>query len=166
MYTLVGIITNSHGVKGGIKVFPYTYDKNRYKEYKKVYLGEEKEMVTIKSVSFQNNLVLLTFEEYNNINNILKFKNAEIFIKTEDRKVLEEGNYYLSDILGAKVYDLEENFLGEVVDIMQMSANDIYVIKNDNFVGNIPAVKEFIKEVDVENKTIHISPIKGMFDEN
>lgn len=166
MYTIVGVITNSHGIKGGVKVFPYTFDNNRFNEYKELYIGEKKELVHIKNVSFQKNLVILTFEEYNNINDILKFKDNELFIKTKDRKTLSEGNYYLGDILNSKVYDQEGNFLGEVTEILQGASNDVYIVKNNNSTGSIPAVKEFIKEVDIENKKIIIKLIDGFFDEN
>lgn len=166
MYTIVGVITNSHGIKGGVKVYPYTFDNNRFKEYGEVYLGDEKEKVHIKNVSFQKNLVLLTFEEYDDINQILKFKDCDIFIKDEDRKELDNDNYYLGDILGSEVYDQNEEFLGNIVEILQGASNDVYVVKNKNIIGNIPAVKEFIKEVDTTNKIIRINKIEGLFNED
>ena len=166
MYTIVGVITNSHGIKGGVKVYPYTFDNNRFKEYGEVYLGDEKEKVHIKNVSFQKNLVLLTFEEYDDINQILKFKDCHIFIKDEDRKELDNDNYYLGDILGSEVYDQNEEFLGNIVEILQGASNDVYVVKNKNIIGNIPAVKEFIKEVDPTNKIIRINKIEGLFNED
>lgn len=166
MYTIVGVITNSHGIKGAVKVYPYTFDNNRFKEYGEVYLGDEKEKVHIKNVSFQKNLVLLTFEEYDDINQILKFKDCDIFIKDEDRKELDNDNYYLGDILGSEVYDQNEEFLGNIVEILQGASNDVYVVKNKNIIGNIPAVKEFIKEVDTTNKIIRINKIEGLFNED
>lgn len=166
MYTIVGVITNSHGIKGAVKVYPYTFDNNRFKEYGEVYLGDEKEKVHIKNVSYQKNLVLLTFEEYDDINQILKFKDCDIFIKDEDRKELDNDNYYLGDILGSEVYDQNEEFLGNIVEILQGASNDVYVVKNKNIIGNIPAVKEFIKEVDTTNKIIRINKIEGLFNED
>lgn len=166
MYTIVGVITNSHGIKGTVKVFPYTFDNHRFNEYKEIYIGEEKEKVHIKSVSFQKNLVLLTFNEYGDINDILKFKDSELFIKTEDRKNLEEGNYYLGDILNCKVYDEENNYLGEIVNIIQGAANDVYEVRDKNSTGYIPAVKEIIKKVDINKKEIIINKIDGLFNED
>lgn len=166
MFTLVGVITNTHGIKGGVKVYPYTYDVNRFNEYGSVYLGDEKEKVHIENVSFHKNLVILNFEEYNNINEVLKFKEYEIFIKSEDRKELEENQFYLGEILDIEVFDINNNYLGKVNEIIRGPKNDVYVIKNENITGLVPAVREFIKEVDTEKNKMTIDPIEGMFSED
>lgn len=166
MYIKVGSITNSHGIRGSVKVYPHTYDVERFNEYEKLFIGVEKIKVHIKEVSFYKNLVILTFEEFDDINQILKFKDQGLFILEEDRKDLDEDIFYLDEIINSKVVDLDNNYLGEVVEIINNAANDIYVIKKDGKNYYIPAVKEFIKNVDVDNKTITINPIKGMFDEN
>lgn len=166
MYTIVGVIINSHGIKGGVKVYPYTFDNNRFYEYVDLFIGDEKIPVHIKDVSFYKNLVILTFKEFDDINQILKFKDSDLYIKTKDRKALEDGNYYIGDILACKVYDESGNYLGEIREIIQGAANDVYVIKNKQITGNVPAVKEFIKEVDIVNKKIIIKPIEGLFNED
>lgn len=163
MFTLVGIVTNTHGIRGGLKVYPYTYDVNRFNEYGAVYIGEEKKLVHIKEVSFYKNLVILTFEEFDDINQVLKYKDAEIYIKTEDRKVLEEGNYYIADLVGCKVYDEDGSYYGELTQVYQGYANDVYHVEGPEKSGDIPAVKDIIKDVDVDNKKIIIKGIKGMF---
>lgn len=165
MYTLVGAVANTHGIKGGLKIYPFTYDNNRFLEYEKVFIGEDKEEVHIKTVSFHKNLVILTFEEYDNINDVLKFKDKELFIKSEDKKELDEDSYYIGDILFAKVFDKNNNYLGTVTEIIQGAKNDVYVIKSEKKEGMVPAVKEFVKKVDLNNNRIIIDPIEGMFNE-
>lgn len=164
MYTIVGVVTNTHGIKGALKVYPYTFDNNRFNEYGEVYIGEEKLLVHISEVSFYKNLVILNFKEFDNINQVLKYKEAEIYIKTENRKKLEKDNYYLADLLGCEVYDEDNNFYGHLDEVIQGASNDVYVIKNKSKLGYVPAVKEFIKEVDIDNKKIIIKPIEGMFE--
>lgn len=165
MFTLVGIITNTHGIKGNVKVFPYTFDVSRFEEYGQVYLGENKELVTIDKVSYFKNLVILEFKEYSDINDVMKFKDSRIYIKSEDEAKLPDGNYYLSDILGCSVYDKSGKYLGTVTDIVQGASNDVYVVESENLRGSLPAVKEFIVNVDIGKKEIIVSPIKGMFNE-
>lgn len=165
MYTLVGVITNTHGIKGNVKVFPYTFDVNRFEEYGHVYLGESKELVNINKVSYFKNLVILEFKEYSDINDVMKFKDSRIYIKSDDEAILPEGNYYLSDILGCSIYNEAKEFLGTVKEIVQGASNDVYIVESDSLRGLIPAVNEFIINVDIDKKEIIISPIKGMFDE-
>lgn len=165
MYTLVGVITNTHGVRGNVKVFPYTFDVTRFEDYGRLFIGEDKELVNIKRVSYYKNLVILNFEEYSDINEVLKFKEKSLYIKSEDEAKLDEGNYYISDILGCEVYDESENYIGIITEINQGASNDVYVVKGEKLRGNIPAVKEFIKKVDTDAKRIIISPIEGMLNE-
>lgn len=96
----------------------------------------------------------------------MKFKEKDIFIKSEEKKELDEDSYYIGDILFSDVYDTDNNYLGTVAEIIQGAKNDVYVIKGENSEGMVPAVKEFVKEVDVKNKTIIVDPIEGMFNEN
>lgn len=164
MFTLVGIVTNTHGIKGGLKVYPYTYDINRFSEYGEVYIGEEKKLVHIESVSTYKNLVILNFEEFDDINQVLKYKDAEIYILTKNRKVLEEGNYYIADLVGCEVYGEDGTYFGILTQVYQGLANDVYHVEGPSQKGDIPAVKDIILDVDVENKKITIKAIKGLFE--
>lgn len=163
MFTLVGIVTNTHGIKGGLKVYPYTFDINRFKEYGEVFIGEEKKPVHIESVSTYKNLVILNFEEFDNINEVLKYKDAEIYIKSEDRKVLEEGNYYIADLIGCEVFGEDGTYFGILTEVYQGLANDVYHVEGPDKSGDIPAVKDIVLEVDISNKKIKIKAIKGLF---
>lgn len=164
MFTLVGIVTNTHGIKGGLKVYPYTYDIKRFNEYKEVYIGKDKELIHIKSVSNYKNLVILTFEEFDNINQVLKYKDAEIYIKTEDRKILDEDNYYIADLVGCKVYGDDGHYYGELTEVYPGIANDVYHVDGPEKSGDIPAVKDIILNIDTTNKKIVIKAIKGLFE--
>lgn len=165
MYTQVGVITNTHGVKGSVKVYPYTFDVTRFEEYGQLFVGDDKELVNIKSVSYFKNLVILSFEEYSDINEVLKFKESKIYIKSTEEAVLDEGYYYISDIIGCKVYDQSNNYLGIITEVIQGASNDIYIVKSEKLQGQLPAVKEFIKNVDIDKKEMIVAPIEGMFNE-
>lgn len=163
-YIEIGMITNSHGVRGAVKVFHYSDYKERFEELKKLYLGDAKTELNIKKVFYHKNLVVLEFEEFNNINEILKYKNEYLYIKAEDKRELPEGNYYIRDLIGCEVYNLEDEHIGTISQVMSGIGNDVYVIKSENGEFMVPAVKQFIKSVDIEAKKIIIEPIKGLLE--
>ncbi|NLY21561.1 MAG: 16S rRNA processing protein RimM [Tissierellia bacterium] len=163
-YTLIGKITNTHGINGAVKVFPYTDYKERFEELKSLYLGDSKMELTIKKVAYYKNLAIIEFEEFNNINQILKYKDHNLYIRNEDRRDLEEDTYFITDLIGCKVFDTKDLLIGEVVDVLTETSNDILVINSGSNEYLVPSVKEFIKKVDIDNKTIVIQPIKGLLE--
>ena len=157
--TCIGKIINTHGIKGELKVEPYTFDNKRFSKLKSVYVGNDLKEFLIKKVRV-NNFVYITFEGFENINDVLNLKGLEIYIKDEDRLGLEEDQYYISDIIGKKVYDTEDNYIGILKNVLEYPANDIFIIESDDkSIYQIPAVKEFIKKID---SIITIKLIEGM----
>lgn len=157
--TCIGKIINTHGIKGEVKVEPYTFDKNRFSKLKSVFVGDDLEEFFIKKVRV-NDFVFLTFTGYENINDVLYLKGSEIYIRDEDRLELKEDQYYISDLIGKEVYDTDGVFIGLVKDILEYPANDIFIVESkDKEIYQIPGVKEFIKKID---STITIKLIEGM----
>ncbi len=165
-YIKVGRIINTHGIKGEVKVFPLTDNVERFNDLKKAYLGDNKLRVEIESVKYHKGLAIIKFKEFNNINDILQYKEQFIYIDEEDKVELPEGRYFIFDLVDCNVYDTEGNKLGIVTDVLQYAANDVYVVKDEekNKTYLIPAVKEFIIEIDIHNKRIIIDPIEGMIE--
>lgn len=157
--TCIGKIINTHGIKGELKVDPYTFDKNRFSKLKSIFVGEDLKEFFIKKVRVSD-FVYLSFEGYENINDVLNLKGLNIYIRDEDRLGLEEDQYYVSDLIGKEVYDTEGNYLGILKEILEYPANDIFVIEGkDKETYQVPGVKEFIKKID---STITIKLIEGM----
>ncbi|MEQ3345911.1 ribosome maturation factor RimM [Peptoniphilus senegalensis] len=157
--TCIGKIINTHGIKGELKVEPYTFDNKRFSKLKSVYVGNDLKEFLIKKVRV-NNFVYITFEGFEDINDVLNLKGLEIYIKDEDRLDLEEDQYYISDIIGKKVYDTEDNYIGILKNVLEYPANDIFIIESDDkSIYQTPAVKEFIKKID---SIITIKLIEGM----
>lgn len=165
-YTIVGKIINSHGIQGEVKIFPLTDDVERFSILKVAYLGEEKIKVNLAGVKYQKGLAILRFKEYNNINDILKFKDDYIYVDEDNKIKLPEDHFFIHDIINCKVYDLKGTYIGTVVDVIQAASNDVYVVKDDinNKEYLIPAVKQFIKDVNIKGKQISIDPIEGMIE--
>ena len=159
----VGQIVNTFGIKGEVKVMPFTDDITRFDDLEKVYVKTKKEekLYKIQNVRYHKNMVLIKFENIETPEQAELLRNAFLEIDREDAISLEEGTYYIADLIGMEVYSDDGNKLGIVEDIYNTGANDIYVVKND--LGKqilLPGIKEVIKEVnlDTEKITVHLIP--------
>ncbi|HZH93240.1 MAG TPA: ribosome maturation factor RimM [Tissierellaceae bacterium] len=164
-YTVIGKLTGTHGIKGDLKVFPLTDSTERFFELEKAYVGENKIKVHVSGVKLHKGMVLLRFKGLEDINKVLDFKDEYLYVDEEDKVRLPENHYFISDLVGCRVYDKSETFIGELTDVIQNSANDVYVVTSDT--GKeylIPAVEAFIASVDVVEKIIIVDPIEGMIE--
>lgn len=165
-YIKVGRIINTHGIRGELKVLPLTDNLDRFDDLKIVYIGNNKEKVEIEQVKYHKGLAIIKLKEFDNINQVLKFKDDFLYIDVEDKVELPEDHYFIFDIVDCNVYDTKGRKIGVVTDVLQYTSNDVYVVKDmeKNKEYLIPAVKEFVVDIDVENKKIIIDPIEGMIE--
>ena len=129
----VGVIANTHGVRGEVKVFPTTQEPERFKKLKDVILdtGKEKIDLEVKAVRFFKNLVIVKFKGIDNINDIEKYKGCDLYVTRENAIPLEEGEVYLADIINSKVITEDGEEFDELVDILETGANLVFVVKHD-----------------------------------
>ncbi len=161
----VGVITTTHGVRGEVKVFPTTDSPERFLELEYVLLdtGKEKIRLTIQSVKFFKNLVILKFEEIDNINDILMYKGKDLWIPREEGQELGEDEYYIADLIGMSVRLEDGTEFGTLKDVMETGANDVYVVSTkDRGEVLLPAIRECILDVDVENNFMTVHLMKGL----
>lgn len=163
----VGVIANTHGIRGEVKVFPTTDEKERFKDLKKVILdtGKEQKVLEIQSVRFFKNLVILKFKGIDNINDIEMYKGKDLLVTREDAVPLEEGEYFIADLLDLDVYSDEDEKIGVLYDVMQTGANDVYVIKTEE--GKeilLPAIDECILDIDLEESRMTVHIMEGLLD--
>lgn len=161
----VGVITTSHGIKGEVKVFPTTDDVNRFKKLKQVILDTGKEHIEleIEGVKFFKQLVILKFKGIDNINEIEKYKGKDLLVSRENAVKLNKDEYFIFDIIGLKVITDTQEELGELVEVLLTGANDVYVVKTSE--GKeilLPAIKDCILEVDMENRLIKVHVMEGL----
>lgn len=167
-YFEIGQIVNTFGIKGQVKVVPFTDDMHRFDELEKVILekNKSKQVKEIEEVKYHKNMVLIKFKGIEDINQAEELRNCYLKIKREDAKKLPEGTYYIADLIGLKVYTEQKQYLGIVEDIYSTKANDIYVIKDE--LGKqilLPGIKEVIQEVDLEKEWIIVHLLDGMIEE-
>ena len=164
---IVGTITTPHGVKGEVKVYPSTDDVRRFKKLKEVYLdtGKEKVLLHPESVKFFKQFVILKFKEFNSMNEVEGLRQKNLLVDRKNAVKLEEGEYFIADLIGLTVYRENGEVLGELTDVLQTGANDVYAVKkSDGKEILLPAIKDCIKEVDIENGTMHVYVMPGLED--
>ena len=164
-YLECGKIVNTHGVKGGLKLESWCDTPQDLASLKKVYLkdGAEYKMHKVKKSSVFKQFVLFELEGINNIDIAMTLKGRVVFANRDDISI-DEDAFFIADIIGLDVIDLESGEkIGTLSDVLNLGASDLYEINTKNGKKLIPAVPEFIKEIDLE-KGIFVSLIEGMLD--
>ncbi len=164
-YFEVGQIVNTFGVKGFVKVNPFTDDAERFEELKTVYICKKEGMqkVEIQEVKYHKNMVLLKIKGIDDMNEAEKVKGLYLKIDRKDAKKLPKDTYFIADLIGLDVYSDENKYLGKVEDIFSTGANDVYVVKNDE--GKqilLPSIPEVLKTIDLENEKIIVHILEGL----
>jgi 16S rRNA processing protein RimM len=168
----VGAITQTHGIHGEVKVFPTTDDAGRFKKLKEVILDTGKEKITleIEGVKFFKNLVILKFKGFDNINDVEKYKGKSLYVTRENAVKLKRDEYFIADLIGLEVYNEDDSYLGELVNVIETGANDVYEVKFAQGIPHggenvlFPAIKQCILDVDIENKKMKVHIMPGLLD--
>lgn len=165
----VGAIANTHGIAGEVKIFPMTDDIQRFKKLKEVYLdtGKERMLLHVASCKFVKNQPVLKFREFHNINQVEGFKRCGLFVTRDQAVPLGKDEYFIADLIGLKVIR-EENgqFLGELKEVLQTGANDVYVVEmEDGKEVLFPVIRDCVKKVDLERGEVLVHVMKGLLDE-
>ena len=161
----VGVITNTHGIKGEVKVFPTTDDPSRFKSLKNVFLDTGRDRVELENeqVKFFKQFVILKFKGYDSINDVEQYRKKSLLVSRENAVELQENEYFIADLLGLTVVTDEGKQLGTLKDVLQTGANDVYVVETPE--GQeilIPAIRQCILSVDLEEQTMRVHLLKGL----
>ena len=162
-YFEIGQSVNTFGVKGFVKVKPFTDDLERFEELESILVIKNKDMIEMKieEVKYHKNMVLIKFKGIDKVEQAELLRNSYLLISRDSVDELEEGKYYIVDLIGINVYTDEQVLLGTLDDIFNTGSNDIYVVKSKE--GKqilLPAIGDVIKNIDIENKkmTVHLLP--------
>lgn len=161
----IGQIVNTYGIKGFLKVVPYTDDITRFEDLTSIYIETKKDLKSfeIQEIKYSKNLVLLKLKEINDINIAETYKNCLIKIDRKDAVKLPKDTYFIVDLLDMQVTTDDGENLGIIIDVYPTGSNDIYVVKNEE--GRqvlLPAISEVIREVDVTNKKMIVHLLEGL----
>lgn len=153
-------IVSAHGLNGEVKIFPYTDDLSNFKEYKQIYIdGEELEIVSQKIAS---KFIVLKLKGFDYIDDVKRLLNKDVFIDKVQMPSLDEGEYYIHELIAMEVYSEADELIGTVKDVMETSANHVLVVDHDGKEALIPFVKAFIKELDLKRRKIKVKLIEGI----
>lgn len=161
----VGVITSTHGLRGEVKVFPTTDDAARFKELKEVILdtGKEQKIMKIQNVKFFKQFVILKFEGLDRIEDVEIYRQKPLLVTREHAVKLKKNEYFIADLIGMKVRTEDGKPFGVIKDVLQTGANDVYVIDSQKH-GEvlIPAIRQCILKVDVEEQNMEIHLLDGL----
>jgi 16S rRNA processing protein RimM len=161
---LIGQVVNVVGLKGELKIYHYSDNKERFEELTKVLL--ENIPYEIKSVRYVKETVVLKLHGIDDRSQAEKYKGKNVYIDREDLRTLPEDTYYIFELIGLRVVEENGNFLGTVSNVIQNRAHDLFEVECVNrskFL--IPSVEEFILNLDMENRTMTVRLIEGLLDE-
>lgn len=161
----IGQIVNTFGIKGMVKVKPFTDDIRRFDELKTVYVEKNSTQTEyeIEEVKYHKDMVLIKFKGIDKVEQAEILRNSYLTVSRDSVEKLEEGRYYIVDLLGLEVYTDEQILLGTLEDIFNTGSNDIYVVKDKQ--GKqilLPAIQDVIKQIDIENKKIIVHLLPGL----
>lgn len=161
---LVGIILKPQGIKGEVKVRSVSPDATRFYDLEHVYIDSEKVYkYIIENIRVSGEFVFLKFNEINTRDDAEELRNKELFVSEDQVIKLDVDEYFVHDLIGCVVFDENGSTIGEVIDVMQQSSNDIYVIKDKQAKEYlIPAIGDVVKKVDIPGKQIVIHVMEGM----
>ena len=167
-YFEIGQIVTTHGIKGAVKVNPFTDDISRFDDLKSLYIEFRKELLEfeIEDVSYHKNQVIIKFKKIDSIDDANKYRSCYLKIKREDAVKLPKNTYFIADLIGIEVYDESNNLVGKLQDVFPTGSNDVYVVKKaDGKELLLPAIKKVIKKIDIENSKMIVDVIEGLDDE-
>lgn len=161
----VGVITQTHGIRGEVKVFPTTDDANRFQKLKEVTLdtGRERLSLEIERVKFFKQFVILKFKGYDSINDVEKYKRGKLLVARDHAVTLKKDEYFVADMIGLKVMTDEGEDFGVLKDVLATGANDVYVVEREDAPeALLPAIKECIKTVDMDRRVMEVHIMDGL----
>ena len=163
----VGVVTSVHGIKGEVKVFPTTDDSRRFKKLKQVYLDTGKEMLPleIEGVKLFKQMVILKFKGYENPDDVMKFRQKELWIDRKDAVRLSKDEYFIADLIDMEVCDEEGKLIGTLKDVISTGANDVYAVETPEGKEVLfPAIRQCVLDVDTEARKMTVHVMEGLLD--
>ncbi len=151
-FILIGKIVNTHGIKGEVKILSdFEYKERVFKPNIEIYIGKDKNKEVIKTYRHHKQFEMITMDEYSNINEVLKYKSQNVYVK---RSILElnSNEYLYEDLIDMEIIE-DKKVLGKIKDIVYNKNNILLYIKGEKYFY-IPLNNEYVKNVDLVNKKV------------
>lgn len=162
----IGKIVRTHGIKGDVKIIPWCDDSSTLVGLSHLFFDcEGKSLKHIQSVKNSKNAVIVKFLEINSMECAQKIVGSIVYVHRDDI-ILSEGRYFIQDLIGMRVYDVDNRdiYYGKVVDVLQPGANDVYRVVDDNSVERlVPVIDDVVVNINLDSDEIYIRPLEGLF---
>lgn len=163
-YLEAGKIVTTHGIKGEVKIMPYTDYPELLCEFDRLFLGKNHEEINVERSRVFKNMVIAKLEGYDTPETAEKLRNKILYMHRDDLE-LDEDTYFIQDLMGIEVSDADSGFVyGKITDVMQTGANDVYVIQGKDREYLVPAIPEVVISTDIDKNTMTIRPLEGLFE--
>lgn len=155
-YLRIGLIVRPHGVKGALKLEPTTFDISRFESLSDAFIESNGTYAPVKVLtsSYSGDCAYVTLEGIDTREKAESLRWHFLCVDREHAAKLPEGKYFIVDIIGCVVYDTDDRLIGELIDVTEHPANDVYEIRTVSGRIYIPALKKLLVSVDVEKKRI------------
>ena len=163
----VGKIINTHGLRGEVKVAPWTDAPEVFEDIKRVFIkkNEEEMPLEIVHIKYQKNNIIVKFKELSDINEAERLKNSVLYADRSELGELPDGVYYIADLIGMEVKREDKSLIGILKDVLQTGANDVYVVGREGEKELlIPVIDSVVLSVDTDNKEIIVRLPDGLED--
>ena len=159
-----GKIVNTHGIRGEVKIMPYTDTPDLLAEFDRLFIGKDRQELFIEHSRVFKNMVIAKIEGVNTPEEAEKLRNKMLFMHRDDLE-LDDDTYFIQDLIGMEVRDADSGFVyGKIDDVMQTGANDVYVVKGNDREYLIPAIADVIVSTDIDSDIMTIHALEGLFD--
>jgi 16S rRNA processing protein RimM len=162
-YLEAGKIVTTHGIRGEVKIMPYTDTPELLCEFDRLFMGKDKAEIYIDRARVAKNMVIAKIEGIDTVEAAEKYRNKVLFMHRDDLE-LDEDTYFIQDLIDMEVKDVDSGFVyGKITDVLQNGANDVYVIKGDREYL-VPAIPDVVISTDIDSNIMLIRPLEGLFD--
>ena len=163
-YLEAGKIVTTHGIRGEVKIMPYTDTPDLLAEFDRLFIGRNKDEVIITRSRVFKNTVIAKIEGVDTPEAAEKLRNKILYMHRDDLE-LDEDTYFIQDLIGVEVRDAAtDEVYGTIADVMQTGANDVYVIKGEKREYLVPAIADVVVSTDIDSNIMTIRPLDGLFD--
>ncbi len=157
-----GKIVNTHSLRGEVRVYPYCDSAEFICEFDRLFINNTE--IEVVNARVHKGQALIKFKGINDINQAEKLIGQMIYFNRDDIE-LDEGQYFIEDIKGMEVYDIDtDEYYGKVVNIIETGANDVFELKLNDKTLLVPKIDDVIKEINIDTGKILIKPLKGLFE--
>lgn len=163
-YLEAGKIVTTHGIRGEVKIMPYTDYPELLCEFDRLFIGKNHEEIAVERSRAFKGMVIAKLEGVDTPEEASKLRNKLLYMHRDDLE-LDEDTYFIQDLIGMEVHDVDTDFVyGKIDDVMQTGANDVYVINGAGREYLIPAIPEVVISTDVDGNVMTIRPLEGLFE--